>query len=108
MRIWAELPKIDDSVALIESMLTDASVPVYDRVLWTSAVGLVNLQHFTLGRARMLARVYGAADNNQLAVAALVWNIITVNYKSPELVSRTFKRSENGCLSGVRPPILLR
>lgn len=88
MRIWAELPKIDDSAALLESMLGDVSVPVYDRVLWTSAVGLVNLQHFTLERARMLARVYGTADNNQLAVAALVWNIITVNYKSPELGSR--------------------
>lgn len=84
MRIWAELPKIDDSAGLVESLLIDETVPVYDRALWTAAIGLVNLQHFTVERARMLARVYAGADNNRLAVAALVWNVIAINYNLPE------------------------
>ena len=103
MRIWAELPKIDDSVGLIESMLTDASVPVYDRVLWTSAVGLVNLQHFTVERARMLARVYGNADENQVAVAALVWNILTINYRACELESKEFNEVKADVFSEYDP-----
>ena len=84
MRIWAELPKIDDSVGLVESLLIDETVPVYDRVLWTAAIGLVNLQHFTVERARMLVRVYAGADNNRLAAVALVWNVIAINYNLPE------------------------
>lgn len=84
MRIWAELPKIDDSVGLVESLLIDETVPVYDRALWTAAIGLVNLQHFTVERARMLVRVYAGADNNRLAVVALVWNVIAINYNLPE------------------------
>lgn len=84
MRIWAELPKIDDSVGLVESLLIDETVPVYDRALWTAAIGLVNLQHFTVERARMLVRVYAGADNDRLAAVALVWNVITINYNLPE------------------------
>lgn len=56
MRIWAELPKIDDSAGLVESLLIDETVPVYDRALWTPLSALL-IFSISLWSVRVCLRV---------------------------------------------------
>lgn len=76
-RIRISIPLGDDT-ALLENIITDTSLPAYDRVMWTAAVGLNINSYLTRPGLDLLLHLH-ATDDDDISTAAAVWLVIAMD-----------------------------
>lgn len=82
MRLWADNSLSDEDFALVESMIADTSVPVYDRVLWTAAAGLGYRAVCPQARLDVLMKAH-ALPNDEVSSMAALWLVLVMTYMWP-------------------------
>lgn len=82
MRTWAEYPLGDDNLMLLESVITDASLPAHDRANWAAALGMALQAHGERPVYDLLLRIYADDTDRALSCIAGMWLIIGAVYSS--------------------------
>lgn len=82
MRLWADNSLTDEDFALVESMIADSSVPVYDRVLWTAATGMGYRAVSPQTRLDVLMKAH-ALPNDEVSTMAALWLLLVTTDMCP-------------------------
>lgn len=87
-RLWVEYPLSLDVCTLIESLISDTSVPAHDREVWLHAIALGTTRLPEQARLRLLENAYGSPDS-RISIAAAVWLVLlSFSHDVPSISSR--------------------
>lgn len=93
MRLWADLPGVNEHSELLLSILVDTEIPAYDREMWLAAVGLLALRSGDNAVAEILVQMTKCEDL-RLRAAAACWCAVFVRRHSgdqPEFIKQPFE-----------------
>lgn len=77
MHLWADNTLTEDDFALVESLISDTTVPSYDRTLWTVALGMGYRSFSPDIRLNVLLAAHALPDTDVSAMAAL-WLVLAM------------------------------
>lgn len=100
MRLWAGNSLSEEELALLVSLVSDASVPDHDRVLWIAAIGLGARSIGTAARITVLEAAHADANEDVSAMAAIWLTIIAgadSKARKPLLRNMEERRAGDAC-----------
>ena len=78
-RLWTQYPLSRDTAVLLSSIVADASLPLYDRLLWVNALGL-NLNSYPSAALIDLLLEIHAGNEAPLSATAAVWLVLSLEH----------------------------
>lgn len=97
MRLWCEYPITDENDTLIKSIVTDESIPAYNRSMWVSAIGLSALRFDDRKIIDLLVYIHSLTDDS-VSTTAAIWSLISLvehsNKFDKDFIDSTINRLE--------------
>ncbi len=77
LRIWVEFPVSEETSGLLESIITDGTLPLHDRVMWLASLGLA-LQRYPIEDYFRILLAAHASEEELLSTTAAVWTVLSI------------------------------
>lgn len=102
MRLWVEYPITEENANLIESIITDESIPAYNRTMWVSAIGLSALRFDDRRIIDLLINIHSHTDDS-VSTTAAIWCLASLVKHSTRAFNKNFIDSTIDRLEAAHP-----